>query len=272
MTDEALLELLDARRGVICAVGAGGKKSLLQRLALANPARVAITATVPTSYSQENLGFGVAIEPDADLAYAVAQLDPRRSVAYACPSGKPGRRAGASPATIARIHRDGDFAATYVKADGARMRLVKAPADDEPALPDCATTVLPIVSALALGEPLCARVAHRVEQVALVTGLRENETILPVHLGRLIASPQGLMKRTAGRRVVPVINMVDDAAREAGAREAAGVALDLCESIDRVVLTCLARGTDPVVAVVLRPRATRRYNTAVPSTHTGRNR
>jgi probable selenium-dependent hydroxylase accessory protein YqeC len=257
MTDEALLDLLDARRGVICAVGAGGKKSLLQRLALANPARVAITATVPTTYSQENLGFGVVIEPDASLVRAVAQLDQGCSVAYACPSDKPGRRAGASSATIERIHRDGGFAATYVKADGARMRLLKSPAEDEPALPDCATTVLPIVSALALGESLCVRVAHRVEQVAQVTGLRESETILPVHLGRLIASPQGLMKRTAGRRVVPVINMVDAPAREAGAREAAEVALGLCESIDRVVLTCLARDADPVVAVVLRPGAAR---------------
>jgi probable selenium-dependent hydroxylase accessory protein YqeC len=252
MTDEALLELFDARRGVVCAVGAGGKKSLLQRLALANPARVAITATVPTTCSQEHMGFSVAIEPDSGLAYAVARLDPRCSVAYACPGSKPDRRAGVSPATIERIHREGGFAATYVKADGARMRLMKSPDDDEPALPDCATTVLPIVSALALGEPLGERVAHRIGQIGRVTGLRENETILPVHLGRLIASPQGLMKRIGGRRVVPVINMVDDAAREAGAREAAEVALGLCESIDRVVLTCLARSADHVVAVVRR--------------------
>jgi probable selenium-dependent hydroxylase accessory protein YqeC len=249
---ESLLDLLEARSGVVCAVGAGGKKSLLGHLATAHPGRVAITATVFTTYFQENIGFGVAIEADADLQDAVARLDPTRSVAYACPGDKPGRRAGASPATIERIHREGGFAATYVKADGARMRLVKAPADDEPALPACATTVLPILSALALGEPLCARVAHRVERIEQVAGLRENETIRPVHLGRLLASPQGLMKLTEGRRVVPVINMVDDAAREAGAREAAEVALDLCDRFDRVVLVCLARSTDPVVAVVRR--------------------
>jgi probable selenium-dependent hydroxylase accessory protein YqeC len=252
MTDEFLLDLLEARRGVICAVGAGGKKSLLQRLALANPGRVAITATVYTTHSQEHMGFGVAIEADPELSSAVARLDPARNVAYACPSDKPGRRAGASAATIERIHRQSGFAATYVKADGARMRLVKAPADGEPALPACATTVLPIVSALALGEPLSVRVAHRVEQIARVTGLRENETILPVHLGRLLASSQGLMKLTEGRRVVPVINMVDDPAREAGAREAAEVALQMSDRFDRVALVCLARSADPVVAVLRR--------------------
>jgi hypothetical protein len=52
--------------------------------------------------------------------------------------------------------------------------------------------------------------------------------------------------------VVPVINMVDDAACEAGAREAAEVALQMCDRFDRVALVCLARSTDPVVAVLRR--------------------
>jgi probable selenium-dependent hydroxylase accessory protein YqeC len=247
-----VIDLLEARSGVVCAVGAGGKKSLLRHLALQHPGRVAITATVFITDFLEHMGFGVAIEADAELPAAAARLDRASNVAYACPCDKPGRRAGASPSTIERIHREGGFAATYVKADGARMRFVKAPGAEEPALPDCATTVLPIISALALGEPLCERVAHRVERIEPVAGLRENEIIRPVHLGRLIASPMGSMKLTEGRRVVPVINMVDDAGREAGAREAAEVALGLSDRFDRVVLLCLARSADPVVAVVRR--------------------
>lgn len=247
-----LLDLLDARTGVVCAVGAGGKKSLLKHLATGHPGRVAITATVFTTYFQEHLGFAVAIDEDARLPAVVAGLDPALSVAYACPGDKPGRRAGVSPATVERIHRACGFAATYVKADGARMRLVKAPADDEPALPGCCTTVVPVLSALAIGEPLTARIAHRVERIECVAGLRENDTITAQHLGRLLASPDGLMKSTQGRRVVPVINMVDDARREAQAREAAAVALALCERIDRVVLVSLARAGDPLVGVVRR--------------------
>lgn len=248
----SLLDLLEARTGVVCAVGAGGKKTLLKHLATTHPGRVAITATVFTTYFQENLGFAVAIEDDERLPAAVARLDPALSVAYACPGDKPGRRAGASAATIERIHRECGFAATYVKADGARMRLIKAPADDEPALPACCTIVVPILSALAIGEPLTARIAHRVERIEHVAGLRENETITARHLGRLLASPDGLMKSTEGRRVVPVINMVDDVFREAQAREAALVALGLCDRIERVVLVSLARSADPLVGVVRR--------------------
>jgi probable selenium-dependent hydroxylase accessory protein YqeC len=249
---DTLLDLLEARSGVVCAIGAGGKKSLLMHLARAHPGRVGITATVFTTYAPEHIGFAVAIEHDERLPAAVAALDPARSVAYACPGDKPGRRAGASPATIARIHREGGFAATYVKADGARMRLVKAPAADEPVLPDCCTVVLPVVSARAIGEPLTPRVAHRVDRIAEVAGLRENETLRPEHVGRLLGSADGLLKGTEGRHIVPVINMVDDAAREAQARAAATTALATSDRYDRVLLLCLARDGDPCVAVVRR--------------------
>lgn len=249
---ESLLDLLDARSGVVCAVGAGGKKSLLGHLARSHPGRVAITATVFTTGFQEALGFAVVVEEDARLPAAVAALHPRSSVAYACPDPRPGRRAGATPATIERIHLEGGFAVTYVKADGARMRLVKSPANDEPVLPASCATVLPVVSAKAIGEPLTDRVCHRVQQVARVAGLREGDPITAVHVGRLLASPEGLLKATEGRRVIPVINMIDDANREAQAREAAAVALDLSDRIDRIVLVCLARSVDPVVGVLRR--------------------
>jgi probable selenium-dependent hydroxylase accessory protein YqeC len=248
----SLVDLLEARAGIVCAVGAGGKKSLLQHLATTHPGRVAITATAFTTYSQEHLGFAVVIEEEARLAARVMSLGPEVNVAYACPGGKPGRRAGVSAALIEQIHREGGFDATYVKADGARMRLVKAPRDDEPALPGGATIVIPILSARAIGEPLTTRIAHRVERIERVAGLRENETFTAEHLGRLLASLDGMMKGTAGMRVAPVINMVDDAARAALARRAAQVALDLTDRFDQVILTCLAQTEDPVVAVVAR--------------------
>lgn len=251
-TGESLLDLLEARTGVVCATGAGGKKSLLRRLAAAHPRRVALTATVFLAHVPEEAGFSTVVAADADLPGAVARCGPATRVVYACPSEKPDRWAGVSPAIIERIHRDGGFAATYVKADGARMRWMKAPAESEPVLPDCCTTVLPVVSALAIGEPLDERVAHRVERVARVTGLREGAIIEAAHIGRLIASEAGSMKGASGRRVVPVINMVDDAAREKVAREAAEVAIASNERIERVVLVCLARAGDPVVGVVRR--------------------
>jgi probable selenium-dependent hydroxylase accessory protein YqeC len=248
----SLHDLLDARTGIVCAIGAGGKKSLLAHLGTTHPGRVAITSTVFTTYFQEQLGFAAVIEEDQRLPSAVAAVEPSRSVAYACPSSTPARRAGVAPATIGRIHRESGFAATYVKADGARMRLVKAPAGNEPVLVPGTRTVVPILSALAIGEPLTSRLAHRLECCERVAGLGENELLRPAHLARLLVSPEGLMKATEGLSVVPLINMVDDAGREKLARAAAEIALESCSRIERVVLACLARAENPLVAVIER--------------------
>lgn len=251
-TTESLLDLLEARHGIVCAVGAGGKKTVLQHLAAAHPGRVALTATVVTTQFPDSLGFDEAIASPDELPARVAALAPTRGAAYACPIDKPGRHGGVPPEVVERIHREQGFAATYVKADGARMRWIKAPEDDEPVVPEGCGTVIAVVSARCLGEPLGPRVAHRVERVQDITGLDLDEVIRPEHVARLIASPQGLRKGAEGRRVLPLINMVDDAAREELARAAAGMALELDPGIGQVVLASLQRRDDPVVAVIRR--------------------
>jgi probable selenium-dependent hydroxylase accessory protein YqeC len=249
--DATLLDLLDARTGIVCAVGAGGKKSVLYHLATRHPGRVATTATVVTPHFPDALGFGVAIAAGDRLFERVAALDPQRKVAYACPSDKADRHAGVSPALVERIHRELAFDATYVKADGARMRWIKAPAPDDVVLPPSCRTVVAVVSARALGQPLGTRVAHRIERLSAVTGLAPGGIIEPLHVARLLASPHGLRPGGA-RRVVPLINMVDDPEREALARAAAEAALELDPALGYVVLASLQRADAPVVAVVRR--------------------
>ena len=246
----ALLDALQAHDGIACAVGAGGKKSVLYQLAREHPGRLALTATVHTTEFPADLGVDQVIDEDARLRARVLAADPSRSVAYACPSGKPGRHAGASPATIRAIHEAGVFAATFVKADGARMRWIKAPEADEPILVPGADTVIPVVSARAIGEPLSERVAHRIDRVAEVTGTAPGELLTPEAVGRLLASEHGALQHAGCGRVAPVINMVDNLDREELARAAARAAIAMTSRFDQVVLCCLRRPENPVVAVV----------------------
>jgi len=246
----ALLDALQAHEGIVCAVGAGGKKSVLYQLAREHPGKLALTATVHTTEFPADLGVDQVIDEDANLRARVQVADPSRSVAYACPSSKPGRHAGASPATIRAIHDAGIFAATFVKADGARMRWIKAPEADEPILVPGADTVIPVVSARAIGEPLSERVAHRIDRVAEVTGTAPGELLTPEAVGRLLASEHGALQHAGSARVAPVINMVDNRNKEELARAAAGAAIAMTSRFDRVVLCCLRRPEDPVVAVV----------------------
>jgi len=248
-----LLDLLGADRGIVCAIGAGGKKSTLYRIAGAHDGPWALTATVFTTIFPEMLNL-TAVVRDADcLADAVlAAAKSHRRLGYGRPSDKPGRYAGVDPDLIRQIHEQADLALTLVKADGARMRWLKAPKDGEPVLPAGCTTVIPVLSARALGEPLSARIAHRPERVAAVTGLDEGDVVTPAHLARLLIADGGLLQGVGEQQVVPVINMVDNDAREALARQAAIAALEQSDRFDRVVLACMRRTGDPVVAVVRR--------------------
>jgi probable selenium-dependent hydroxylase accessory protein YqeC len=245
-----LVDALEAYEGIVCAVGAGGKKSVLYQLLREHPARAALTATVHTTEFPADLDVDEVIDEDVNLQERVLSADPARSVAYACPSTKAGRHAGARPATIRAIHDAGGFAATYVKADGARMRWIKAPSPDEPVLVPRADIVIPVVSARAIGEPLGERVAHRVDRVAAVTGTAPGEILTPEAVGRLLASEEGSLQCTGSARVAPVINMVDNEQQEKMARAAASAAIAMTSRFDRVVLCCLRRPEGPVVAVV----------------------
>lgn len=248
----ALIDALGARQGIVCAVGAGGKKSVLYQLAREHPGRFAVTATVHVTEFPADLPVEQVIEEDAALGEAVLAAGSSASVAYACPSTKPGRYAGASVTTIQSIHEVGRFDATYVKADGARMRWIKAPADGEPMLPAGVDLVIPVVSARAIGEPLSERVAHRIERVEAVTGVAPGMPLTPDAVGRLLASDAGALKGTSSARVAPLINMVDNVRQEQMARAAAKAAIAMTSRFDIVVLSCLRRSTGPVVAVVTR--------------------
>jgi probable selenium-dependent hydroxylase accessory protein YqeC len=245
-----LVDLLTAREGIVCVVGAGGKKSLIYALVRGHGGRVALTATAHTTEFPADLPVERLVDDEAALPARIARIPRDRSIAYACPSPKPGRYAGVSAATIRAIHEQGNFAATFVKADGARMRRLKAPAEDEPLIVPGSSTVVPVVSILAAGEPLTERVAHRVERVEAATGLSRGATLTPVAIGRLLASEQGALKGTDGMRVAPLINMVENDRQEELARAAAVAALAMTSRFDRVLLCSLKPGSESVVSVV----------------------
>lgn len=241
-TDTALLNALNARSGILCAVGAGGKKTTLYRLLTTHPGHVGMSATSFTYTFPADLDAETHVAPIAELLERVPASRAQR-IAYAAPSDKKGRLSGLDEADVLTIHRAGNFDLTVLKADGARMRRIKCPDSHEPRIPDCADTVLMLLSIAAVGRPLDDRVAHRPEKVAEVTGLKPGEVLEPLHLGRIFTHPAGLLKGTGGRTVIPVIHMVDDPAREAAARAVAAHALAGSHRFDRVVLTSAKQAT-----------------------------
>lgn len=246
-----LLETLGASEGIVCLVGAGGKKTTLYRLAQAHPGRVGITATVYMPAPPRTIDLRLVVAPPEVLPSALAEAAEQRVVGFFCPSDKPGRLKGVSPSDVQALYEAANVDLLLVKADGARSRGLKAPGPDEPQLPEEAMTVIPVVSAAVIGQPLSAEVAHRLDCVASVCGLRLGEIITPEHLARLLADEQGALKGVGRAQVVPLINMVDDHEREGLARQVAGWALALSRRFDRVVLASMLR-EEPIIAVVTR--------------------
>jgi probable selenium-dependent hydroxylase accessory protein YqeC len=245
----ALIELLAARRGIVCAIGAGGKKSVLYALAAEHPGRVAITGTVPFVPPPESL-TAERITGDAEaIAGRLAALSRQRTVVFGRPPEKKGRWGGLPPELIQAWHGRFSFDVTLVKADGARMRWIKAPARDEPLLPPGCSTLIPVLSARALGEPLSERIAHRVALIEQVTGCRAGEVFQPEHAARLLASPHGLLQGAGSSQIRPLINMVDEPEKLVLARQAAVLALEKSTQFDQVLLTRL-KDSPTVVDIV----------------------
>ncbi|MCD2202432.1 selenium cofactor biosynthesis protein YqeC [Halobacterium sp. KA-6] len=239
------MELADAvdAEGVVCAVGAGGKKSLLYALA-GRVDRAVVTATVRIPIFDEHVSQVVVTDDPAAAVHESTEwplgVVPERE--------REDRYRGYEPERIASI-ADANANAVLVKADGARTRRLKAPGEHEPQIPDCADVVVPIASVRAVGEPLSEAVAHRPERVAAITDLSVGDEIRPEDVARVLAHPEGGMKDVPeGATVIPLVNMADDAALVQTATEIAEGVHDRVD-VPRVVVTSL-KADDPVKTVV----------------------
>lgn len=231
-----LLNVFNAHNNIISFVGAGGKKSLMFRLAEAHPGRVGITATAHIEFFPKTLNAKSYIADESDLLEAIKNDHMSEKIAFAKPSERFGRRAGISLDSVKNFREAGNFDLLVIKADGARGRFIKAPAEHEPAISPDTNIVIPVVSAKVIGLPLSDEIAHRVDQISNVCELKQGEIIEPLHIARLLTSSSGLLKNTVNKKIIPVINMVDDSNIKNLANQTAVESLKLTDRFDTVVL------------------------------------
>ena len=250
--ENPILSILHAHSGIVCLVGAGGKKTTLYALAQHFPGRLGITTTVHLPPFPPNLPGARIIAPAEQLIEQVSiAAQEHRVVAFAHPSQTDYRVTGVSLEALETIQQQARFDALFIKADGARQRLIKAPAPYEPVIPANTTTVLILVSARTIGRLLDERIAHRVELIEAVTDARRGEPIQALHLARLLASEQGLLHGVGTARVVPIINQVDNEDYLRSAIDAARQALLLTDRFDYIVLATMRREL-PIIDVIAR--------------------
>ncbi len=226
-----LSELLPLKAGMIVAlVGAGGKTTTMFCLAAERAAldeRVITTTTThifpPTPAQTEALIL--ATEHDALLKRAADALAQHRHITVATAPAPEGKLRGVPPEWVADLRALPGVSMVLVEADGAKGRMIKAPADHEPVIPPGTDLVLALANAEAIGQPLNDAIAHRLERVSALTGLRPGDILTPQALATLATHQQGLLKSIPpGASVVLVLTHVQPADRQS-AEEAARQAL-----------------------------------------------
>jgi probable selenium-dependent hydroxylase accessory protein YqeC len=214
------------RGDVVAVVGAGGKTTLVYRMASEARAvglTVLVTTTTHMGTMDEEVTGPVLVDGEsADTLVALGEALARDGRATLLGRRvRPDKLEGIAPARVDVLAPLADL--VLVEADGARGRSLKVPAPHEPVLPGSTTVVVVVCAMDALGQPLDDEHVHRVELVRAATGVEAGEAVDEDCLAAALRHQDGYPSRIPARaRAGVFLNKAeDDAALDAGARLAA---------------------------------------------------
>ncbi len=224
-----LCDLIDfPAHPLISIAGAGGKTTTMYTLAseLAQRGNRVITTTTTQIFFPEPGQTGtliVAAETPTLLKMISAAWQQHWRITVAGAVIRADKLAGLQPEQPYELLMQSGASAVIVEADGARHRMIKAPAEHEPVIPAHTNIALLLMSAGAINQPLSAEVAHRPERIASILDMNLGETLTPVHIARLMTSEQGAMKNVpeAAAAYLLITNVTEE--RRGAVRELAGL-------------------------------------------------
>ena len=200
-THQSLLEGLALnRRGVVSFSGAGGKTSLMFRLAreLSKVGGAVLTTTttkiwMPTLDQSPGVIFSVSSKELLSKARDIFQVH-RHFSAGAGQVSSNKKVLGFSPDFVDELWYSGMFRWILVEADGADGRSIKVPGPDEPVIPACSNMVIGVVGLDAIGKPLDNRSVFRPRLFSTITGLVMGEPLTESVAAAAILHKEGIMK------------------------------------------------------------------------------
>ncbi len=230
--------------GVISLVGAGGKTTLMFRMAreLSAAGETVLTTTTTRIYrpkAAQSAQVVVAPELSAALPALARRLRQARHVTAAAGSIPEGDKlAGYPPESVYAFRAAGLFRWILVEADGAGHRPLKAPAAHEPVIPACTNWVIAVAGMAAVGRPLDARWVFRPERFGALAGISAGDPVTPEAVAAVLLHPDGIMKGCppeAGRCVF--LNQLDlPGAAEAARAVCAALARAIYAPVDRILI------------------------------------
>jgi len=210
------------RGGVICLVGAGGKTSLMFRLAreLASPGDPVLTTTTTKISEQEAWANSPhVITGSVPALLAQPDVPARPGFITAARAGSERKLLGFKAADIDLIWDAGVFKWILVEADGAARLPLKVPDAHEPVIPACCNHVVGVAGLTALNKPLTDEWVFRLPLFAHLTGLAPGDRITPGSVATSLRHPRGIFKNSpAQARQTIFLNQAETAAGLAAGR------------------------------------------------------
>ena len=183
--------------GVVAFVGAGGKTSLMFRIANElSKAGESVLSTTTTKIFMPNRNQSphviLADNPEELLKKAKCLLGENLHLSAAAgQSRSQGKMVGFAPEFIDVLFKAGMFRWILVEADGAAGRPLKVPASYEPVVPSCSRWFIGVVGLNCIGKPLEERWVSRPEIYAEITGLKRGESVTAASIASAIIHEKG---------------------------------------------------------------------------------
>lgn len=215
---------------LLAIVGAGGKTTTMYTLAreLAAQGRRVVTTTTTNIFFPrpgETEDLLVDAETPRLLKKLSAGWQRYQHITVASEVIGSGKLRGLQSEQPVLLLQRGGADVVIVEADGARHLHIKAPAEHEPVMPLHTSTVLLLLSAAALNQPLSGAIAHRPEILAHLTGIKPGDPLTPATVARLLLSDQGGLKHVPEGASVYVLVTHATEERRALVEELAGLLL-----------------------------------------------
>lgn len=210
----------------ICAVGGGGKTTLVKELALelSKQQKKVICLTTTKILKPD---YGTMIEEES-----MELVEQAEGIVTVALPWKNGKMTGVSEEFQRQLLTK--YPLVLIEADGSKGLPTKVPNDTEPVIPKEATLVLGIQGIDALYHPI-KQVCHRKELVCKFLQKNERDLLTLEDMVRIYSSAQALQKNIGKAYFVPIIQKVDTKERKEQAMKLSHLLKD--KGMNQVLIT-----------------------------------
>jgi probable selenium-dependent hydroxylase accessory protein YqeC len=241
--------------GVVSLVGAGGKTTLMFKLAheIAKKSQPVLTTTTTKIVAPVGDQSSCLIVSDSaeTLVSKAKDLLNKHNVHITAAAGQlqaEEKLIGLPPETIDEICETKLFRWIIVEADGAARKPLKAPAEHEPVIPETTSRVVGIAGLSGVGKPLTDKWIHRPERFEEITGLAAGAAVTEAAVGDIFIHEKGIFKGAPAQALrIAFLNQAD----VPGACEVAKTIAGLLSNIERTGLKRIVIGQTKLEPPVL---------------------